>query len=235
MNTNNMMLEGDQQLEGTKWWSRDGSDHFTIHEVLISPEGFSVRTTDGRLLSADILEKYIQSDKPISDMITANKNQQPIDISGLDEVDSTSIHTDAQPFGSLKFSHPGASFKQPSRQQMVRKEPDPINDPLPGNEFKEHEVPEVPNELDAISYGMIDRVLGKANFEELVTVNINSIEKMDEGVVTLVNTLNIKRSELKSYIAGRLAERFESMINMAVDVYLDNLLGKETTEETSAE
>lgn len=229
MNTDNMMLEGEQQLEGTKWWSRDGNDHFVIREVLISPEGFSVRTTDGRLLSADILEKYIQSDKPISDMINANKNQQPIDISGLDEVDSASIHTDAQPFGSLKFSHPGASFRQPSHQQMVRKEPDPINDPLPANKPAETE------ELDAVSYGMIDRVLCKANFEELVTVNINPIEKMDEGVVTLVNTLNIERSELKSYMVGRIAEKFESMINMAVDVYLDNLLGEETTEETSAE
>ena len=228
MNTD-MMLEGEQQLEGTKWWSRDGNDHFIIREVLMSPEGFSVRTTDGRLLSADILEKYIQSDKPITDMMHTNKNQQPIDISGLDEVDSTSIHTETQSFGSLKFSHPGASFKQSSRQQMVRKEPDPINDPLPTNKPTETE------ELDAVSYGMIDRVLGKANFEELVTVNINPIEKMYEGVITLVNTLNIERSELKSYMAGRLAEKFESMINMAVDVYLDNLLGEETTEETSAE
>ena len=234
--TMDLGMGGETGLENTTWWKQDGSDHFTIREMLMSPEGFSVRTTDGRLLSADVLEQYIQSDTPI----TGHEREQAtpkINPKQLEGIDKSAIVADdidkPKNFGSLKYSHPGAKFQQPTRQQMVKKEADPLNDPLvPTAEPEEVEISE---ELDAVSYGMIDRVLGKANFEDLVAVNVNPIEKIDEGVVTLVNTLNIKRSELKSYMVNRLAEKFESMVNMAFTVYLDSLLGEEIAEETPAE
>lgn len=222
-------MGGETGLENTTWWKPDGTDHFTIREVLMSPEGFSVRTTDGRLLSADIMESYIQSDSPI----TGHEREQQTQINPrqLEGIDTAAIVTDDNPkgFGSLKYSHPGAKFEQPSRQGMVRKEMDPLNDPLV------QQGTEAPVELDAVSYGMIDRVLGKADFDELVAVTVNPIEKIDQGVVTLVNTLNITRPELKTYMVGRLAEKIESMVNAAFSVYFDNLLGQEVNEEPPAE
>lgn len=227
-NTMDLGMGGETGLENTTWWKPDGTDHFTVRELLMSPEGFSVRTTDGRLLSADVMEQYIQSDTPI----TGHEHDQQapqINPRQLEGIDKAAIVTDEiekpKSFGSLKYSHPGAKFQQPARQGMVRKEADPLNDPLDAQ--REMETPE---ELDAVSYGMIDRVLGKANFEDLVAVTVNPIEKIDEGVVTLVNTLNIKRSELKTYMIGRLVEKFESMVNAAFSVYFDNLLGEEVNE-----
>lgn len=222
-------MGGETGLENTTWWKPDGSDHFTVREILMSPEGFSVRTTDGRLLSADVMEKYIQSDTPI----TGHEREQQTQINPrqLEGIDTAAIVTDdnSKSFGSLKYSHPGAKFEQPSRQGMVRKEMDPLNDPLV------QQGTEAPAELDAVSYGMIDRVLGKADFDELVAVTVNPIEKIDQGVVTLVNTLNITRPELKTYMVGRLAEKIESMVNAAFSVYFDNLLGQEVNEEQPAE
>lgn len=232
MNKDTMELGmgGETGLENTTWWKPDGSDHFTIREILMSPEGFSVRTTDGRLLSADVMEKYIQSDAPI----TGHEREQQTQINPrqLEGIDTAAIVTDdnSKSFGSLKYSHPGAKFQQPSRQGMVKKEIDALNDPL-----DQQQGMEAPAELDAVSYGMIDRVLGKANFDELVAVTINPIEKIDQGVVTLVDTLNITRDELKTYMVGRVAEKIESMVNTAFSVYFDDLLGQEAGEEPPTE
>lgn len=231
--TMDLGMGGETGLENTTWWKPDGSDHFTVREMLMSPEGFSVRTTDGRLLPADVMEQYIQSDVPI----TGHEREQQvprINPKQLEGIDKSAIVADdiekPKDFGSLKYSHPGAKFQQPSRQQMVKKEADPLNDPLvPEN------TPAEQTELDAVSYGMIDRVLGNVNIDELVAVNINPIEKVDGGVVTLVNTLNIKRSELKTYMVDRIAGQFESMVNAALSVYFDDLLGPEPAAGTKAE
>ena len=231
MNKDTMELGmgGETGLENTTWWKPDGSDHFTVREILMSPEGFSVRTTDGRLLSADIMEKYIQSDAPI----TGHEREQQTHINPrqLEGIDTAAIVTDDNPtgFGSLKYSHPGVKFDQPSRQGMVKREVDPLNDPL------DQQGMEAPAELDAVSYGMIDRVLGKANFDELMVTTVNPNEKIDQGVVTLVNTLNITRDELKAYMVGRIVKKIESMVNAAFTEYFDNLLGQEVNEESPTE
>ena len=230
-NTMDLGMSGETGLENTTWWKPDGSDHFTVRDMLMSPEGFSVRTTDGRLLPADVMEQYIQSDTPITGQ-ERMQHTPKIDPKQLEGIDKTAIVTDEvkddkKQFGSLKYSHPGAKFQQPAHPQMVRKNDDPLNTPL-GE-------PMVTEELDAVSYGMIDRVLGNTNLDELVAVNINPIEKVDNGVVTLVNTLNIKRSELKTYMVDRIAEQFESMVNTALSVYFDSLLGEEESTETPTE
>lgn len=227
-----MGIDGGTGLEGTKWWSRDGSDHFVVREVLISPEGFSIRTDDGRLLSGDIMETYIQSDTPVGDM-----NQRPslsVDPRLLEGMDSAAIVDNGQSskpknLGSLKYSHPGASFQEPRQaHRMIRKEPDPINDPLNTPVVEEPEM----EELDEVSFGMIDRVLGKVDMNDLTSIIINPIEKVENGIVVLATTLNISRNELRTYMANRIADKFQDMLNASLDSYFDALLGpeEETTE-----
>ena len=105
---------------------------------------------------------------------------------------------------------------------------DPLNDPMvPGG----HDNPE---ELDAVIYSMIDRVIGNVNLDDKfvgihIWTSINT--KFDNGVIALVNTLNIKRSEIKTYMINRIAEKFESMVGTALTKYLDNLLGLEDDEK----
>lgn len=229
-------LDGGPQLEGTKWWSKDGRDHFTIREILMGPEGFTVRTTDGRMLDAGVMETYIQSEVPIMDMM--QHDSKKIDISGLDEVDGDSIvvddHTESKSFGSLKYTHPDIKFQQSTRQRMVKKDNDPINEPLadnPNGKMDDN------TQLDAISFGMIDRVLGNTDFEELVSINMNPTKKIDDSIVILTNTLNIKHSEIKMYMIDHIIDKIESMIDKAITTYLDNLyvkIGEETNNESSS-
>lgn len=235
---NNMDLgiDGGTGMEGTTWWKRDGSDHFKVREVLITDTGFEVRTEDGRMISADTLEQYIQSEVPI----TGNEGQQPhtprINPSQLEGIDPTAIVHDEQGqgsknFGSLKFSHPGAKFQQPPTQRMMKKEPDPLNDPIgdPGEPTVGMPAGE---ELDAVSYGMIDRVLGDVDMKDLAVIQINPIEKVNEGVIVLANTLNIKRNELRSYMANRIAEKFQDMLDASLTAYFNSILeAEELTEE----
>lgn len=234
---NNMDLgvDGGTGMEGTTWWKRDGSDHFKVREVLITDTGFEIRTEDGRMISADVLEQYIQSEVPI----TGHEGQQPhtprIDPSQLEGIDSTAIVHEEQEqgsknFGSLKFSHPGAKFQQPTTQRMVKKESDPLNDPI-GDPVDIANHPTA-TELDAVSYGMIDRVLGGVDMKDLATIQINPIEKVNGGVIVLVNTLNIKRDELRAYMAGRIAEKFQDILDASLTTYFNSVLGvEELTEE----
>lgn len=222
-------IDGGTGMEGTTWWKRDGSDHFKVREVLITDNGFDIRTEDGRIISADTLDLYIQSEVPI----TGNEGRQQtpkIDPTRLEGIDSTAIVHDTpevKNFGSLKYSHPGAKFQQPITQKMTRKEPDPLNDPI-GMPTDEHPAPE----LDAVSFGMIDRVLGEVDMKDLASIQINPIEKVNGGVIVLANTLNIKRDELRAYMANRVAEKFQDMLDASLTAYFNSILGVEgLTEE----
>ena len=226
-----MNIDGGTGLEGTKWWSRDGSDHFVVREVLISPEGFSIRTDDGRLLNGDVMETYIQSDTPVGDM--NHRPEARIDPRQLEGMDAAAIVDDgntkkASKFGSLRYSHYGASFQEPkSQHRMVRKNSDPLNDPLNTPLTEDYEQME---ELDGVSFGMIDRVLGKVDMNELTSVIINPIDKVDNGIVVLVNTLNISRKELRTYMANRIGEKFQEMLNESLDQYFDSMLGPDAED-----
>lgn len=219
-------MGGETGLENTTWWKQDGSDHFTILEVVMSPEGFSVRTTDGRLLQADILEQYIQSNTPINDMFQKPTNIPVIDVSNLDEIDGKTIivdEPDKKPgnrFGSLKFSHPGVKYPSGTH--------DPISDRITINNTSN-------DEIDTISYGMIERVLGKLDIKDLISIDINRVKKVDDGVFTLINVLNIKHSELKTYMVNMIIEKIPIMVEKALSSYLDNLLGEKNSNEETTE
>lgn len=225
-NTMDLGVDGGTGMEGTTWWKKDGSDHFKVREVLMVDAGFSIRTDDGRLIPGDEIENYIQSDIPITGKEGMQPHTPKIDISQLDGLDSTAIvhdesEVETKDFGSLRFSHPDAKFKPDTRMRMIRKEPDPINDPLDAKPVAYGE--EGRQGVDGISYGMIDRVLGNVPMDTLTGMNINHIDKVDNGVVILTDTLNIKRSEIKEYMRHRIIEKFEDIINQALDFYLNSL------------
>ena len=228
-NTMDLGVDGGTGMEGTTWWKRDGSDHFKVREVLMTDTGFSIRTEDGRLIPGDNLETYIQSDVPI----TGREGMQPvptIDPSQLEGIDPTAIvhdepETKPKDFGSLRYSHPGAKFKPDNRARMSRKEPDPINDPLDANPDQYNtggpQGVHGPQGMDGISCSIIDRVLGNVPMDTMISMIINPIDKVDNGVVILTDTLNIKRSELKEYMVHRIVEKFDDIVNQALDFYFN--------------
>lgn len=199
-------------LEGTTWWKPDGSDHFTIRDILMSPEGFSIRSTDGRLINGDVMETYIQSEVPIN--IPKQAPTAKINTNILDEL--SSVDTADNNFGSLRYNHDVAFNEPPAPRHHLK---DPINDPI-GNTQRNETV-------NGVEQAMIDRVLGKVDMDELVAVGINNIESVDNGIVTLVTTLNVPRKEINSYLLRRVNNKISDMIKNAIDDYLNASLGEE--------
>lgn len=58
------MDEMNLSLNGTTWYNSKG-DHFTVQDIIMDGSTFSVTTTDGRIISADKMNEYLQSNKPI--------------------------------------------------------------------------------------------------------------------------------------------------------------------------
>ena len=213
MNTTQQIMDfGGQELEGTTWGKPDGSDHFTIRSILIGEEGLSIQTTDGRLISGDVMETYVQSDGPIS--IPKEAPVYKIDTENLDELSTTK----ADNFGSLKYQH-DVQFANPTG---TRHHPiDPINDPIgePSNTGSGQPTQSTRN----VEYLMIDKVLGKYMNDELAAVTINPITTVDNGIHTLHDVLNIDHKDIHEYMVQRLTNHIQDMVSKSVDAYLSGL------------
>lgn len=210
------------QLEGTTWWKPDGTDHFTIRDILMAPEGFTIRTTDGRMINGDVMETYIQSEVPIN--IPKQAPVHKVNIKELDEVSQVEEVEDKGNFGSLKYNH-DVEFAEPPAQRHHMK--DPINDPI-GD-------PDPTPRINSVEQAMIDRVLGRVNLDELVSVGINTIESVENGVVTLCNTLNVPRKEINMYLTNRIKGKIASLVQQSVDDFLNTVVPnpEEVTPETA--
>lgn len=203
------------QLEGTTWWKPDGTDHFTIRDILMAPEGFTIRATDGRMINGDVMETYIQSEVPIN--IPKQAPVHKVNIKDLDEVSQVEEVDGKDNFGSLKYNH-DVEFAEPPAQRHHIKDPinDPIGDPDPA--------PRVNN----VEQAMIDRVLGRVNLDELVAVTINTIDSVENGVVTLCNTLNVPRKEINTYLTNRIKGKIASLVQQSVDDFLNTVVPNPT-------
>lgn len=206
------------QLEGTTWWKPDGTDHFTIRDILMAPEGFTIRTTDGRMISGDVMETYIQSEVPIN--IPKQAPVHKVNVKELDEISQVEEVDGKSNFGSLKYNH-DVEFAEPPAQRHHMKDPinDPIGDPSP--------------RINSVEQAMVDRVLGKVNLDDLVATSINHIESVDNGIVTLVNTLNVPRKEINVYLTNRIKDKIVVLTQQAVEEYLHATLGDELPEVTT--
>lgn len=179
---------GSMGLEGTTWWKQDGSDHFTVRDVMMGPDGITVRTSDGRMLNGSVLETYIQSDEPIN--IPKQAPVQKIDVGDLDK--DTPVEP-TKPLGSLKNSHPGVTFAEDTNHYGVPK--DPINEPItPTSQSPD---------IDSVDLAIIERVLGNADF------NCIHVEVVDDGVIatgigTLHDVLNIKHDTIEKYLVAKI-------------------------------
>ena len=179
---------GSMGVEGTTWWKQDGSDHFTVRDVMMGPDGITVRTTDGRMLNGSVLETYIQSEVPIN--IPKQAPVRKIDVGDLDK--DTPVEP-TKPLGTLKNSHPGVTFPEDTNHYGIPK--DPINEPITPT-------PPTPD-IDSVDVAIIERVLGNADF------NCIQVEVVDDGIIasgigTLHDVLNIKREAIEKYLVAKI-------------------------------
>ncbi len=194
-------------LEGTQWWRPDGGDHFKVRDVLMGPEGMSVRTTDGRTLDGKVFETYVQSDVPIK--IPKQAPTQKINVAELDP--DTPIERENS-FGSLKHSHPGVVFQEDTRHYGMPK--DPINEPLA-------QKPQV-NDIDPIELGMIERVLGEAKFDG-IKIEIEDDGNISTGISTLKNILNVKPENIEKFLVNKISQNLTNIAKTTAEKLMGNI------------
>lgn len=63
---NGIMMMGDMPMLSGTWYNPKTGDNFTVRDCYLEDNGIKVLTTDGRMLDYNIIQNYVQSDKPIS-------------------------------------------------------------------------------------------------------------------------------------------------------------------------
>lgn len=213
MINNNAMDFGPEmpQLEGTTWWKRDGKDHFTIRDVLMGPEGFSIRTTDGRMLNGDVMDTYIQSEVPIN--IPKQAPKQKIDVSHLDEVNGIDTN-----FGSLKYEH-DVNFQKPQAPKHTQK----VQQDTP----KEMEGPKL---SDSVELAMVDKVFGKFD-DNTINVQLPCDEKIINSINTITNVLNVDKKFIIQYFERKLFKYVTQNSSKIVDEWINEITTQQENKQ----
>ena len=215
MNNNYMDLGPDSsQLEGTTWWRRDGKDHFTIRDVLMGPEGFSIRTTDGRMLNGDVMDTYIQSEVPIN--IPKQAPKQNIDVSHLDELGSVKV-SETQSLGSLKYDH-DVNFQKPQ---------------APKHTLKTEETPQEktgPTLGESVELAMVDKVFGKFD-DSSIDIKLPNDDKTITSIRTITDVLNVDKKFIVQYFEQKLSKYVAEKSAQIVEAWMNQIIPEETPAE----
>lgn len=81
---NNGIMFGAQgpMMTGT-WYNPNTGDSFTVRDCFFENNQYVVSTTDGRVLSYDMIQHYVQSDKPIEMSKTPQQETLPTEVADL--------------------------------------------------------------------------------------------------------------------------------------------------------
>lgn len=81
---NNGIMFGTQgpMMTGT-WYNPNTGDSFTVRDCFFENNQYVVSTTDGRVLSYDMIQHYVQSDKPIEMPKTPQQESLPTEVADL--------------------------------------------------------------------------------------------------------------------------------------------------------
>lgn len=100
MNNGIMFGTGGPMMTGT-WYNPSTGDSFTVRDCFFENNQYVISTTDGRMLGYDVIQNYVQSDKPIE---MPKKTQEPslpnevMDI--LDDRSDDDIFVDTDIYGT---------------------------------------------------------------------------------------------------------------------------------------
>lgn len=82
MNNGIMFGTGGPMMTGT-WYNPTTGDSFTVRDSFFENNQYVVSTTDGRVLSYDVIQNYVQSDKPIEMPKKPQQETLPSEVSDL--------------------------------------------------------------------------------------------------------------------------------------------------------
>lgn len=182
----NIMNMGEMQdLTGTKWWSRDGKEHFVVRDIIMDPaQGIIIQTMDGRMLSPDYLDRFIQSETPIN-VPKAPPKVPKINLHNLDPdtpITEVSDNYDMTIQG-LEVADSGIYPEEYVEDRQ-------INVSAPKQETK------------STNYDIIDKAFSKIE-KPSVTFNIQFKEFPNRELELLQDIMNIPGSEIAKYCCDR--------------------------------
>lgn len=92
MNNGIMFGTGGPMMSGT-WYNPATGDSFTVRDSFFENNQYVVSTTDGRVLSYDMIQHYVQSDKPI-EMPKKQQDILPDEVANLIADDDTMVEAE---------------------------------------------------------------------------------------------------------------------------------------------
>ena len=140
---NGMMFGGEGPIMQGTWYNPNTGDAFTVRDSFFEDNQYVVTTTDGRYLSYNQIQNYIQSDMPLEQLKKQAKPQQteqneiPAEVKNLietgDSIDSMMLPEDAalingsRSLGNLNDRHVVSAPEQPIKLTMTSEVPSNIN------------------------------------------------------------------------------------------------------------
>ena len=100
MNNGIMFGTGGPMMSGT-WYNPSTGDSFTVRDCFFENNQYVISTTDGRMLGYDVIQNYVQSDKPIEMPKKAQETSLPSEVMDiLDDRSDDDIFVDTDIYGA---------------------------------------------------------------------------------------------------------------------------------------
>lgn len=202
---NNGIIFGDQGpiMQGT-WYNPHTGDSFTVRDSFFDNGQFMVSTTDGRVLGYELVQNYIQSDKP-ENFDKFNSQQQSIPQEVLSEIEEPQNTIELLPEDAMLLNNPRSlgNLNQPTSTPLIT-----TND------------------------GIIEKALSKATKPQVVA-DVNWVDFPKKHIEMLNEIMGIDTKEIVEWYARQLdtTEIAIAIHNSLVRYINDQLYGK--VDETS--
>lgn len=208
---NNGIMFGTQgpMMTGT-WYNPVTGDSFTVRDSFFENNQYVVSTTDGRILNYDMIQNYVQSDKPIE----MPKKQQPQDTLPNEVADLIADDMEIIEDGLFVDTDIyGVNVNNPLTPSLGN-----INKPLPYN---------IQNETPSFNVGIIKKALDKCTRPQ-VDCNIvwNNFPKKE--IQMLNEIMDIDTKEIVEWYAAQLdtTEIAIAIHNSIISYINDQLYGR---------
>ena len=100
MNNGIMFGTGGPMMTGT-WYNPSTGDSFTVRDCFFENNQYVISTTDGRMLGYDVIQNYVQSDKPIEMPKKVQETSLPSEVMDiLDDRSNDDIFVDTDIYGA---------------------------------------------------------------------------------------------------------------------------------------
>lgn len=208
MNNGIMFGTGGPMMTGT-WYNPTTGDSFTVRDSFFENNQYVVSTTDGRVLSYDMIQYYVQSDKPFEMPKKQQEDKLPDEVANLiaddtiSEAENNELFVDTDIYG----------MNNPLTPSLGN-----INKPLPYN---------APVETPSFNVGIIKKALDKYTRPQVdCSVVWNNFPKKE--IQMLNEIMEIDTKEIVEWYASQLdtTEIAIAIHNSIVSYINDQLYGR---------